>query len=131
VVYIDRRDDGNTIFGKAFEFSSKTIRELETAGYHDAKIAIQAASMRNAIMDLGDKNVLTEHGESSLEQKFSAAMTYAKREHPHKAAVALDDLIDAAGRISADKGPAVKNMVSKLAQSARLLHEQLTPGKSI
>jgi hypothetical protein len=44
VVYIDRRDDGNTIFGKAFEFSSKTIGELETAGYQDAKIAIESAS---------------------------------------------------------------------------------------
>jgi hypothetical protein len=40
--------------------------------------------------------VLTEHEESSLEQKLSAAMTYANHEHPHKAAVALDDLIDAA-----------------------------------
>jgi NTE family protein len=44
VVYIDRRDDGNTIFGKAFEFSSKTIGELETAGYQDAKIAIESVS---------------------------------------------------------------------------------------
>jgi NTE family protein len=46
VVYIDRRDDGNTIFGKAFEFSSKTISDLETTGYHDAKIAIEAASSK-------------------------------------------------------------------------------------
>ena len=46
VVYIDRRDDGNTIFGKAFEFSSKTIGELESAGYHDTKSAIEAASSK-------------------------------------------------------------------------------------
>jgi NTE family protein len=44
VVYIDRSDDGNTIFGKAFEFSSKTIGELEIAGYKDTKIAIEAAA---------------------------------------------------------------------------------------
>jgi hypothetical protein len=43
-VYIDRRDDGNTIFGKAFEFSSKTIGELKIAGYKDTKIAIEAAA---------------------------------------------------------------------------------------
>jgi NTE family protein len=41
VMYIDRRDDGNTIFGKAFEFSSKTVGDLETAGYQDAKIAME------------------------------------------------------------------------------------------
>jgi NTE family protein len=46
VVYIDRRDDGNTIFGKAFEFSSKTVGDLKTAGYDDTKIAIEAASSK-------------------------------------------------------------------------------------
>src|SRR5215210_369941 len=131
VVYIDRRDDGNTIFGKAFEFSSKTIRELETAGYHDAKIAIQAAFLRKSIMDLHDKSVLTEHEQSSLEQKLSAAMTYAKHEDPEKSATALDDFMDEAGHISADKEPRVKNTVSEIAQSARLLQEQLTPGRHI
>jgi hypothetical protein len=129
VVYIDRRDDGNTIFGKAFEFSSKTIRELETAGYHDAKIAIQAAFLRKAITDLHDKSVLTEHEQSSLEQKLSAAMIYAKHEDPEKSATTLDDFIDEAGHISADKEPTVKNTVSEIAQSARLLKEQLTPGR--
>ncbi len=129
VVYIDRRDDGNTIFGKAFEFSSKTIIELETAGYHDTKIAIQAAFLRIAITDLHDKSVLTEHEQSLLEQKLSAAMTYAKHEHPQKSATALDDLINEVRHISADKEPAVKNTVSEIAQSARLLQEQLTPRK--
>jgi predicted acylesterase/phospholipase RssA len=46
VVYIDRNDDGNTIFGKAFEFSSKTIGALEIAGYQDTKIAVEAASSK-------------------------------------------------------------------------------------
>ena len=128
VVYVDRRDDGNTIFGKAFEFSSKTIKELETAGYYDAKIAIQAAFLRNAIMDLTDKGVLTEHEESLLEQQLSAAMTYIKHEQQEKAAVALDDLIDKVRHISADKEHAEKKPVSELAQSVRLLQEQLTPG---
>ena len=127
MVYIDRRDDGNTIFGKAFEFSSKTIRELETAGYHDAKIAIQAAFLRKAITDLHDKSVLTEHDQSSLEQKLSAAMTYAKHEDPQKSATALDDLIHEVGHISAEKEPTVKNTVSEIAQFARLLQEQLHP----
>jgi NTE family protein len=36
VVYIDRKDDGNTIFGKAAEFSTKTITKLKEDGYREA-----------------------------------------------------------------------------------------------
>ena len=35
--YIERTDDENTIFGKAFEFSRKTIDDLRNRGYEDAK----------------------------------------------------------------------------------------------
>jgi len=35
--YVERTDDENTIFGKAFEFSRKTIDELRNRGYEDAK----------------------------------------------------------------------------------------------
>ena len=131
VVYIDRRDDGNTIFGKAFEFSSKTIKELETAGYHDAKLATQAAFLQNAITDLHDKNLLTEHEASLLEQNLSKAMIHTKHMNPQKAAGAIDGFIEKVEHISTYKEPAVKNRVSELAQFARLLQEQLviTPGK--
>jgi hypothetical protein len=124
-VYIDRRDDGNTIFGKAFEFSSKTIKELETAGYHDAKLARQAAFLQNAITDLHDKSLLTEHEASLLEQNLSKAMIYTKHMNPLKAAGAIDDFIEKVEYISTYKEPAVKNRVSELAQFARLLQEQL------
>jgi predicted acylesterase/phospholipase RssA len=125
VVYIERRDDGNTIFGKAFEFSSKTIKELETAGYHDAKLARQAAFLQNAITDLHDKSLLTEHEASLLEQNLSKAMIYTKHMNPLKAAGAIDDFIEKVEYISTYKEPAVKNRVSELAQFARLLQEQL------
>jgi len=36
VVYIDRKDDGNTIFGKAAEFSTKTITKLKEDGCKEA-----------------------------------------------------------------------------------------------
>ena len=36
VIYIDRKDDGNTIFGKAAEFSTKTIDQLRNEGYKEA-----------------------------------------------------------------------------------------------
>jgi hypothetical protein len=33
VGYIERSDDGNTIFGKAFEFSNRTINNLRDSGF--------------------------------------------------------------------------------------------------
>jgi hypothetical protein len=36
VIYIDRKDDGNTIFGKAAEFSTKTINKLREDGRLEA-----------------------------------------------------------------------------------------------
>jgi NTE family protein len=36
VIYIDRKDDGNTIFGKAAEFSTKTINKLREDGRMEA-----------------------------------------------------------------------------------------------
>ncbi|MDQ3837596.1 MAG: hypothetical protein M3270_11800, partial [Thermoproteota archaeon] len=127
VVYIDRRDDGNTIFGKAFEFSSKTIKELEAAGYKDAKIAIHAALLRNAIMDLQDKSLLTEEDENSLEEKLSKVVTYVKHDCPQKAAVALDYLLEEVRHISVDKETAEKkSALSELAASARTIQKQLT-----
>ena len=129
VVYIDRRDDGNTIFGKAFEFSSKTISELETAGYRDANIAIHAAFLRNSMMGLGSRGIVTANEEGSLEQKLSSAITYAKHNHPQKAAAAIDDLIAALGRITEHEDSAEKTAVSRLAQSAKMLQDLLKPGK--
>ena len=41
VVYIDREDDQDTIFGKAADFSRETIANLEQLGYDDAQRAIQ------------------------------------------------------------------------------------------
>jgi predicted acylesterase/phospholipase RssA len=41
VVYIDREDDPDTIFGKAADFSRATIVNLEKLGYNDAQKAIQ------------------------------------------------------------------------------------------
>jgi NTE family protein len=38
VIHIDRKDDGNAIFGKAAEFSSGTINTLRKEGYNDVLI---------------------------------------------------------------------------------------------
>jgi len=42
VVYVDRKDDGNTIFGKAAEFSVKTINNLKEDGYMEANSLLSA-----------------------------------------------------------------------------------------
>lgn len=41
VVYIDREDDQDTIFGKAADFSRESILNLEKEGYNDTQKAIQ------------------------------------------------------------------------------------------
>jgi NTE family protein len=41
VVYIDREDDRDTIFGKAADFSRESIMNLEKEGYNDTQKAIQ------------------------------------------------------------------------------------------
>lgn len=41
VGYIERVDDGNTIFGKAFEFSYRTVNDLRASGYRDASERIR------------------------------------------------------------------------------------------
>jgi hypothetical protein len=40
VIYIDRKDDGHTIFGKAAEFSTKTINKLREDGFNEASIEL-------------------------------------------------------------------------------------------
>lgn len=43
VIYVNRLDDGQTIFGKAFEFSRETMENLRVQGYKDAQVAFDFA----------------------------------------------------------------------------------------
>ena len=43
VVYVDRKDDGGTIFGKAAEFSESTIKDLFKNGYKEALDAVNTS----------------------------------------------------------------------------------------
>ncbi len=43
VIYVNRLDDGQTIFGKAFEFSRETMKDLRDQGYKDAQVAFDFA----------------------------------------------------------------------------------------
>ena len=39
--YIERADDGNTIFGEPYEFSYRTVNDLRNSGYRDASEKIR------------------------------------------------------------------------------------------
>ena len=43
VIYVNRLDDGQSIFGKAFEFSRETMENLRVQGYKDARVAFDFA----------------------------------------------------------------------------------------
>jgi NTE family protein len=60
VTYIERVDDGNTIFGKASEFSSKTANQLKEAGYQDAQDTIEFETLKDIISNLIDKEIITK-----------------------------------------------------------------------
>ena len=45
VISIERKDDGNTIFGKAAEFSTSTINNLRKDGYEEAKNKLKEADI--------------------------------------------------------------------------------------
>ena len=47
VVYVDRKDDGSTIFGKAAEFSESTIKDLFKNGYKEALDAVDASYIQS------------------------------------------------------------------------------------
>jgi Patatin phospholipase len=49
IIYVDRLDDGNTIFGKAFEFSNRTVNQLQESGYNDAQIALEIESQKYSV----------------------------------------------------------------------------------
>ncbi|MGB8023414.1 MAG: patatin-like phospholipase family protein [Nitrososphaeraceae archaeon] len=47
VVYVDRKDDGSTIFGKAAEFSESTIKDLFKNGYKEALDTVDASYIQS------------------------------------------------------------------------------------
>lgn len=52
VVRIDRKDDGNDVHDKVFDYSYKTIDELMDVGYQDASIQMDLQRMKDGVMKL-------------------------------------------------------------------------------
>jgi predicted acylesterase/phospholipase RssA len=94
-VHIERSDDGNTIFGKASEFSSKTVNELKEAGYQDAETAMEIEYTKEIIRTLADKEIIRNKNEIlSMEQRLQRARIHAKHQNIDRAIKELDSLME-------------------------------------
>jgi uncharacterized protein Smg (DUF494 family) len=96
IIYVDRLDDGNTIFGKAFEFSNRTVNQLQESGYNDAQIALEIESLRNTVLDLINSESISQTEADLIEQKLHAAITQAKHQNIDKALERLGELFNTA-----------------------------------
>jgi NTE family protein len=56
VVHIDRKDDGNEIHDKVFDYSYKTVEELMKTGYHDAILQIDIQQVKDGVIELATRN---------------------------------------------------------------------------
>ncbi|MBD0360158.1 MAG: hypothetical protein ICV56_05540, partial [Nitrososphaeraceae archaeon] len=119
VVYVDRSDDGNTVFGKAFEFSSNTVNQLERAGYEDAEIAIEIESVRDAVINLITNGIVTQEEGLVFEEKLQAAIAHAKHKDIDKSRDKLTELVKIAIAIVEGK-TSQKEITREMLDSAQL-----------
>ncbi len=56
VVRIDRKDDGNEVHDKVFDYSYKTIKDLMDVGYQDAVMQIDMQRIKDGVMRLAKIN---------------------------------------------------------------------------
>jgi NTE family protein len=56
VVHIDRKDDGNEIHDKVFDYSYKTVEDLMKAGYHDAILQMDIQQIKDGVIELATRN---------------------------------------------------------------------------
>ena len=122
VIYVDRQDDNSTIFGKAFEFSPKTVNQLQKAGYEDAQIALDIESVRSAAIHLLDNSILTQQEVIRLEQKLQAAIAYAKHQDIDKALERTTELNKTAIAALKGKNLEQKDMIEFLLETRRLVN---------
>ena len=64
VVRIDRKDDGNDVHDKVFDYSFKTIAELMDVGYQDASMQMDLQRMKDGVMKLVEihQHIKSENG---------------------------------------------------------------------
>jgi NTE family protein len=114
VVDIERSDDGNTIFGKSFDFSSFTIQQLKQRGIYDAEIQMELKSIDEEIKDWlsNGKNKKNNHDyRDILEQLLQEIKLSVKHED-------VDGISVKAGRIIRliDEAEGPKSIIDKINQ---------------
>jgi hypothetical protein len=64
VVRIDRKDDGNEVHDKVFDYSYKTIKDLMNVGYQDASVQIDMQRIKDGVMKLAKihQHITSENG---------------------------------------------------------------------
>jgi NTE family protein len=93
-VYIERSDEGNTIFGKSFDFSSSTLQQLKQAGYDDAKSQIDLELIGEQIKDwLMDEEEYNEVYRDTLEQLLQRIRLCLKHQDIGETRSELNNLI--------------------------------------
>ena len=56
VVRIDRKDDGNEVHEKVFDYSYKTIEVLMNKGYQDASVQMDMQRLKDEVMEVAKRN---------------------------------------------------------------------------
>jgi NTE family protein len=107
VVQIERSDDGDTIFGKAFEFSSLTIRHLKNQGRLDADIQL---GLYQALKEVKDGTTDSE----AVKRMLQLARLSANREGIEGMKFHLGELIEMIEKGILYKGRAPKTLVDKI-----------------
>jgi len=69
VVRIDRKDDGNEVHNKVFDYSYKSIEDLMSVGYQDASIQMDLQQMKEGIMELIIINGHVSSSSSGIEKQ--------------------------------------------------------------
>ena len=65
VVRVDRKDDGNEIHDKVFDYSHKTIEDLMKVGYNDASVQMDMQCIREGILELAKINSRSRKGQEN------------------------------------------------------------------
>jgi NTE family protein len=111
VVHIERSDDGNTIFGKAFDFSDTTLLQLKQQGQRDADIQMGLHQIVEGVKDVAPDS-------NKMEQILQQARLSAKHWEIDKMKSHLRDIIEIVESGQGPKGMRSKILVGKISKLA-------------
>jgi NTE family protein len=115
VVRVDRKDDGNEIHDKVFDYSHKTIEDLMKVGYNDASVKMDMQCIRQGILELVKINSRSGKGQENhqmevLKERFHKIEEKMKIENGNRDQIIweVEDLI---GETESIKGVTTNNLL--------------------